>query len=318
VLDERATLVPDATWTCGMPEGIPAPITGQPAFTIDFDVAQEHDIGTTPFGRRRQIDIAGGTVEGARVAGSVLPGGLEYELTLENGVVELEQIHVLKLGDDLVFMRNCGVSPGPGTPVRIVLDIEAAKDGRYAFLNEGRFLATRSYEPGMKRVRLEVYALTSTTGAANPVRVQKPTSRPSQSWTCKQSAGAQGAEVYQSTVEVATEWLTVGDSKYGSRNIIPIQGGSMSGRLKGRVLPGGADYQVIVDNFELDARYTLQTDDGELILVRNCGELGALIPTFETRSDGPYVWLNQGSFRSADPVPSLDLSEIHLTIFEAQ
>lgn len=318
VLDERDTLVPDPTWTCGVPDGIPGPLAGTRAFTIDFTVSQEREVGTTPFGKRRQLDISGGTIEGAKVSGQVLPGGLEYELTLDNGVLELEQIHVLTLGDALVFMRNCGVSPASSVPARVVLDIEAATGGPYAFLNTGRYIATRSYEPNMKRVRLEVYELTGIASTTNSVRVQKPTSRPSQSWKCKSSAGAQGAEVYRATVEVSTEWWTVGESKYGNRNIIPIQGGMMSGRLKGRVLPGGADYQIIVGNFELDARYTLQTDDGELIIVRNCGALGALVPTFETRSDGPYAWLHQGSFRSADPVPSLDLSEINLIIYQAR
>lgn len=37
-------------------------------------------------------------------------------------------------------------------------------------------------------------------------------------------------------------------------------------------------------------RYTLRTKDGELILVRNCGPLGALVPVFETRTNGLYAW----------------------------
>jgi hypothetical protein len=66
----------------------------------------------------------------------------------------------------------------------------------------------------------------------------------------------------------------LGDSPLGRRRIIPITGGSFRGdRLAGRVLPGGADWQVIrADGVaELDARYTLETDDGALIYVRNFG-----------------------------------------------
>src|SRR5207249_1716066 len=42
---------------------------------------------------------------------------------------------------------------------------------------------------------------------------------------------------------------------------------------KGRLLPGGADYQLIhPDGFtEVDARYVLETDQGELIYVSNKG-----------------------------------------------
>ena len=66
----------------------------------------------------------------------------------------------------------------------------------------------------------------------------------------------------------------LGDSPLGRRRIIPITGGSFRGaKLAGRVLPGGADWQVIrADGVaELDARYTLETDDHALIYVQNFG-----------------------------------------------
>jgi hypothetical protein len=68
--------------------------------------------------------------------------------------------------------------------------------------------------------------------------------------------------------------MVVGDISYGERRIIPITGGSFVGpRLSGRVLPGGADWQVIRRDgiTELEARYTLETDDGALIYVLNKG-----------------------------------------------
>jgi len=66
----------------------------------------------------------------------------------------------------------------------------------------------------------------------------------------------------------------LGDTPHGRRRVIPITGGSFRGeRLSGRVLAGGADWQVIrADGVaELDARYTLETVDGSLIYVRNFG-----------------------------------------------
>jgi hypothetical protein len=66
----------------------------------------------------------------------------------------------------------------------------------------------------------------------------------------------------------------LGESPQGRRRIIPITGGRFSGeRLSGRVLPGGADWQVIRRDgvADLDARYTLETADGALIYVRNKG-----------------------------------------------
>ncbi|MGH8820577.1 MAG: DUF3237 domain-containing protein [Rhodoferax sp.] len=62
----------------------------------------------------------------------------------------------------------------------------------------------------------------------------------------------------------------------GRRRIIPITGGTLTGpRLHGRVLPGGADFQLVVSatTTDLDARYLLALDGpqhaGEHIFVQN-------------------------------------------------
>jgi hypothetical protein len=58
----------------------------------------------------------------------------------------------------------------------------------------------------------------------------------------------------------------------GGRRIVPITGGEFSGpRLRGKVIAGGADWQIVRTGgvAELEARYTLETDDGVLIYVRN-------------------------------------------------
>ena len=49
----------------------------------------------------------------------------------------------------------------------------------------------------------------------------------------------------------------------GQRRIIPITGGEVSGQLNGIVLPGGADFQLVVSDTlaDLDARYMLQLVD---------------------------------------------------------
>jgi hypothetical protein len=75
-------------------------------------------------------------------------------------------------------------------------------------------------------------------------------------------------------VEVSLEPAReLGDTPLGRRRIIGITGGSFSGRLAGRVLPGGADWQLIRADGSafLDARYTLETADGALIYVQNKG-----------------------------------------------
>jgi len=68
--------------------------------------------------------------------------------------------------------------------------------------------------------------------------------------------------------------LDVGPIPGGRRRIVPILSGTFEGSgMKGRVLPGGADWQIVrADGLgELDTRYTLETDDGKTIYVQNVG-----------------------------------------------
>src|SRR6202046_1390784 len=77
--------------------------------------------------------------------------------------------------------------------------------------------------------------------------------------------------IFAARVAVDTP-LDLGDVGKGGRRIVPITGGEFSGpRLRGVVLSGGADWQVLRSDgvAELEARYTLRTDDGALIYVRN-------------------------------------------------
>jgi len=73
------------------------------------------------------------------------------------------------------------------------------------------------------------------------------------------------------SVHVSTP-MEVGQTVHGQRRVIPILGGSVQGQgWTARVLPGGADFQLIVNSrmAELDARYCVETDGGDLIYVTN-------------------------------------------------
>lgn len=64
----------------------------------------------------------------------------------------------------------------------------------------------------------------------------------------------------------------VGQVARGRRRLIPILGGEATGNgWRARVLPGGADFQLVISDTlaELDARYVLETDAGDLVYVQN-------------------------------------------------
>ena len=76
------------------------------------------------------------------------------------------------------------------------------------------------------------------------------------------------------TVFVATPieaGQVTGLNSRGRRRIIPITGGKVTGQLTGTVLPGGADFQIVVSDTcaDLDARYLLRLDNGEHVFVMN-------------------------------------------------
>jgi Protein of unknown function (DUF3237) len=68
--------------------------------------------------------------------------------------------------------------------------------------------------------------------------------------------------------------IEIGETATGVRRVIPILGGEVTGpRLQGRVLPAGADYQLIrADGVaELHARYVIEAAGGSRIYVENSG-----------------------------------------------
>ncbi len=77
------------------------------------------------------------------------------------------------------------------------------------------------------------------------------------------------------TVEAELDDITrLGATPYGERRVIGIRGGNVTGaRLNGRVLPGGADWQIIRSDgaADIEARYTIESHDGGLILVNSEG-----------------------------------------------
>ena len=86
----------------------------------------------------------------------------------------------------------------------------------------------------------------------------------------------------------------LGITSYGKRRIIPITGGTFTGpNIKGIILPGGADWQTVRTDgtADLEARYTLKTDDGALIYINNKG----------IRTGKPEVLARLGKGEKVDP-----------------
>jgi hypothetical protein len=109
-------------------------------------------------------------------------------------------------------------------------------------------------------------------------------------------------------VEVAAP-IEVGRLTSGLRRVVPITGGTVSGLFSGRVLPGGADLQLIRSDTEteVEARYLLESDEGELVTVHNRGlRTGSAEDIERLRRDEPVdpariYFRGQPRFETASP-----------------
>lgn len=98
--------------------------------------------------------------------------------------------------------------------------------------------------------------------------------------------------------------IVVGELPTGqTRRIIDITGGTAQGpNISGRVIRGGADWQLIrrSDGFtDVDARYAIETDDGEIIYVTNVGIRHAPPEVMARLNAGEVVDQSQIYFRAA-------------------
>jgi hypothetical protein len=112
---------------------------------------------------------------------------------------------------------------------------------------------------------------------------------------------------FEAIVELAPA-QKAGVTPFGDRNRIPITGGVFEGpRIKGKVLSGGDDWQLIRADgcMTLEADYMIQADDGTLIHVHNRGVLSGTpgTPDFYLRTTpifeapiGRHDWLNKAVF----------------------
>jgi hypothetical protein len=312
-------MVPHDSWNCGMPEGIPNPESGTLLFQAEMKLQRIANLGRTPFGNRQVAVIQDGVLTGSKLSGSVMPGALDFELKLANGTTEIEQIFVFRTNDSrYIYVRTAGTGPD-ANDIRVVFDFEAPNGSSAAWLNSGKYVARRSMNPAANTLTMRVYDVAGvpvSVSGANSIRVARPAGVPNQPWDYRKAATGekQGPVLITETVTLSPS-QSVGASKRGNRNIIPISGGELSGRIPGKVLFGGADYQNLAAPATIDARYLWETHDGEIIIVRNGGTFGSLVPTFEVRTDSPYAWLNSGLYLSSNP--GMKPGGVGLTFYES-
>jgi Protein of unknown function (DUF3237) len=102
------------------------------------------------------------------------------------------------------------------------------------------------------------------------------------------------------------EPLDLGGLGQRRRRIVPLTGGTFAGpELNGKLLPGSsADWQTILpDGTALgDIRYTLQTDDGDLLYVQSRGVRHGSADVLERLARGEDVDATEYTFRTSTQI----------------
>lgn len=128
---------------------LPPGVTPSVEFAFSAHVLLEptREVGRTPYGVRRRIPIIGGTFEGPRIRGGVLPGGADWQLQRADDYTILEADYMIEAEDGTpIHVRNRGltntrVKGATNRYLRTVPEFEAPV-GPHDWLNQSVFVGS--------------------------------------------------------------------------------------------------------------------------------------------------------------------------------
>jgi hypothetical protein len=121
----------------------------RPLMTLRLTIAPKQDLGAGPRGSRVTFPVTGGSFDGERLRGRVLPGGGDWVVKRADGVLELDLRVTLETDDGaLIHMTFDGIrdDAAPGAPYFRTLPRFDTAAAQYSFLN--RLLAVGTGEIG--------------------------------------------------------------------------------------------------------------------------------------------------------------------------
>jgi hypothetical protein len=110
----------------------------RPLMSLRFSTAPTQNVGAGPHGTRITFPIIGGSFDGDRLRGTVLPGGDDWVVKRLDGVLELDLRVTLETDDGaLIHMTFEGIrdDDAPGDPYFRTLSRFETAASHYSFLN---------------------------------------------------------------------------------------------------------------------------------------------------------------------------------------
>jgi hypothetical protein len=115
-------------------------LSQQPIIRIEADLEEPQLFGKTPYGERRVINIAGGSVSGPRLTGKILPGGADWQIIRGDGVADIFAKYTFQIdGGGFVLVTSAGLRHGPPEVIAKLARGEAVPREQYYFRTCVRF-----------------------------------------------------------------------------------------------------------------------------------------------------------------------------------
>ncbi len=153
---------------------LPPPPALVPMARVRCDVDALVSLGPGPYGERRFVPLGGGTVEGPELNGTIVEGGVDWQVGRADGVLDIAAHYVIRTPDGaLVEVQSQGMRHGPPELMARLAAGEAVAPGEYFFRTVMRFqtghpawlhlnkvIAIAVGQREARRVILDVYRLT--------------------------------------------------------------------------------------------------------------------------------------------------------------
>lgn len=112
---------------------LPAPPPLHPMTHIECDVGAVQTLGPAPFGERRFVPLAGGSVAGPELDGRIVEGGVDWQWVRSDGVIEIAAHYAVRTGDGaLIEVRSDGYRHGsPEVLARLARGEAVGRDEMY-------------------------------------------------------------------------------------------------------------------------------------------------------------------------------------------
>jgi hypothetical protein len=123
-----------------MSDTLPPPPALVPMAQVHCQVGALVSLGPGPLGERRYIPLGGGTVRGPELNGTLVEGGVDWQINRADGVLEIAAHYVIRADDGaLIEVRSDGLRHGPPEVMAQLARGEAVPREAYYFRTLVRF-----------------------------------------------------------------------------------------------------------------------------------------------------------------------------------